>query len=569
MSENKKNANKYRNNKGKNKKKDWEESTDFKENEKSRGANDVSWYVPDAAMLRDAASFPWLYQMGQAIRRNGAHQVASNDAIPGIAMMPLMLCYGVSDDPTSALNASAQAIYTYVRHANSGSKNYGMTDLMLYIMSLDSIYYMISWITRVYATVNMYSMENKYLPLALMQMEHIDVESIRKDMPGFRARINNLIMKVANLVIPNTMPIFQRHSFLFNNYYMEGQSIRDQVYFFTPVNYYTFGFDAQGAGQLQPQTVSGLEVGGVITADALINCIASMVDKIYMEEDFGIMAGDILKAYGENGIQKIGLLPDGIVAQPVYNYSVLTQFRNAVPCPRGTLFGVDQVIPSGRTSPYLKTGQPTLTNYRWGHNLTTGVDFIGTFNPASTSWTGNNDWANYKLADEASAPLWVFSDNWEVGPEEVMVGTRLAPYFSWAYESGVFKITDVTFGTEIPCGVTYGRYAYTNANVLSLETITLYRWNAIDSEVDGPSSPAGSTLIDILAFIAPFKFRPLHTIVTYGGQEAAGSLKGYSFSELPITNVDNYAVIDFTHMKRLNDVALLGEFAVPRLAVSQ
>lgn len=546
--------------------------TNFKRNEKRRGANDVSWYVPDKGMLNDAAAFPWLYQLGQAITRTGAITTASDDAVPGICKMDLTMTYGESHEPTSALNASAQAIYTFVRHQNSGSKNYDPADLMMYIMSLDSIYYTISWITRIYATVNMFAMTNKYLPTVLLEAQNIDGDSIRLDMPGFRSRINNVILKVANLVIPNTMPIFARHSFLFNNYYVEGNDVRDQMYFFNPRNYYVFGFDSQGKGML---TCREFATDHKLTANDLISYLEEMINAIYMEEDFGIMAGDILKAYGESGIQKLALLPDGIIAQPVYNYSVLTQFRNAR-CYQFTSpsrFNVTQFVPSDRTSPYLITEKfnANTTVVGEAYDGTGKIRVLARTNSGS-GFLGHGSMERWMIND-LSASAWLFSDNWEVDPEEVMVSTRLTPHVhinATATEAGTDYIADsITHGTEIPWSVTYYTYAYDgNPRVAILKKLEVTNYLAVAASIAGdfaihdywvPYSIPG-----VISVITPFKYHPILQLGIFDDENAS-----FGITELPIMDIQNYAVMDYVHAERLNTVALLGEYNVPRLAVSR
>jgi len=548
--------------------------TNFRRNEKRRGANDVSWYVPDASMLRDAASFPWLYQMGQAITRQGITGKISDDAVPGIAAMTVNMDYGLSTDPTSPLNASAQAIYTYTRKNNAGSTNYGVPDEMIYIMSLDSVYYMISWITRIYATINMFAMENKYLPQALLDAQHIDVDSIRKDMPGFRSRINNVVLKVANLVIPNNMPIFQRHSFIFNNYYMEGENIRDQIYFFQPQNLYRFEYDASGAGMLKSYRISTFyNSSNLLDADALVNMLDFMVNAIYMEEDFGIMAGDILKAYGENGICKLAMIPDGIIAQPVYNYSVLTQFRNAKFIELAKDLDVTQVIPAGRTSPYLYCSyRPVdlrLGKVIYGTPLGELIAY-GQFNESASSLSAEIKDAVKFIMSYSGGDQMIYSDNWDVTPEEVMVGTRLVstPNVELTTNSAgdtVWEATSLNVGTEIPQFVDYYWNSYTNG-VMITNKVT-YGIPVVVSYVQ-TFQQANFSKYDLLnkaGVLSPFKYHPDHKAGTWVGDSTPQLI----WSELNEMGIDNYSIINQTHIDRMHTVALLGEFNVPRLAVSR
>lgn len=595
MSQNKKVARKY--NDSKNRSKSWEdkESRDMKrDNKRSKskddfasssrrpGANDISWYVPDAQLLRDVANLPWSEQAGQAFPRNSSGLGGNmKTPFPGVAAMKVAPVLGMANKPNDPVNVAAQAIYTDVRHANSGAKNYDPTDLMIYIMSLDSIYYTVSWITRLYATVNMYAMQNKYLPDLLFTAQGVNGQSIRLDIPGFRAAVNSAIMKISTLVIPNSMPIFKRHCFLFNNYYTEGDSIKDQMYLYYPACYYVFKYDSDGKGMLECKKLAN---ANGLTANDLINALNEMVNAIYMEEDFGIMAGDILKAFGEGGIERIGLIPDMIVASPINNYEVLNQFKNA------ELFGIKdnaysqlnitQIIDTDYpVSPYIKQF-PALNTVVTSTSLT-----FNTIAPVENgTWTqpiaDGDDFVNGVKAmyADVGADRFLVSSSPVVTPEETMVSTRLKPHVKIKTITGtqnwVFSVDDFTYGSEIPFNVTYWGYSYFAGAIVPFG-IPCTRYMCIQSSIACPSNIDNNTYYGnpfmYASIFSAFKYHPAHSIMNMISKviESSTVINVAHFCNIPSLDVDNYTLVPYETLNKMHSIATLGEYNVPRLSLAK
>lgn len=214
--------------------------------------NDVNWYSPDKQILNDACRIPFSWPTGYPFRNSGGLVYDNIDAsIAGILSQGVMPTIGNAKSPDDVVNTAMYGFYSFVRHMNSGSKNYDPADLMIYALAIDSMYYWISWGTRIYATLCMYSQGNRFLPRDLCDAQSIDFNDFSTNMASFRSQLNQRITKVATFLIPSVMPIFQRHSWLFSNYYIEGDTVKDQIYFYYPEGYYVFTYDSDGAGMLE------------------------------------------------------------------------------------------------------------------------------------------------------------------------------------------------------------------------------------------------------------------------------------------------------------------------------
>lgn len=294
--------------------------------------NDPAWYASDPTILRDAASYPFSYNTG-ATEIHDSNLWPSSDftqkpaeQIAGVCSLRVHPVVGTAHYPTDPINVAAQSVYSYVRHANSGSKNYDYPDLMLYILAMANMFSFLVWCQRIYGYALTYDQRNRYIPKDLIRTNNVNATDLINNLANFRFWINTLITKMVSFAVPATMSIFSRMSFLYRDYYIEGTSIKDQLYQYVPAGFYQFDLDSQQLGKLKwvPFNYSQL----MTTAD-IVQYGETLFNAIWSQEDFGIMSGDILKAYGENNIIKVQPLPEAYFIVPKLDPMVLTQMKNA------------------------------------------------------------------------------------------------------------------------------------------------------------------------------------------------------------------------------------------------
>lgn len=286
--------------------------------------NDVSWYAKDAQLLKDTASFPFSVPAGSPvhINRNSTYLQGIDYAVPGIMSFNMKPCIGKADNPNDAINIAARNIYTFVRHQNSGHTNYEAADLMMYLIAMGEIYSFHSWCVRAYGIARLYQQTNKYLPSALLEAMGFD-PSVALDLPRFRNLINLTRRKFAATAVPNSMPYINRRIWLYSGIYADSNSPKAQMYLFRPAGFYIFQF-----GELGKLVWSPFQKNHKATLASLEALADSLIDPIMMDEDMGIMSGDILKAFGDSGIYKVAEMPEDYEIMPTYNPEVLSQIHN-------------------------------------------------------------------------------------------------------------------------------------------------------------------------------------------------------------------------------------------------
>lgn len=334
----------------------------------SKSGNDPTWYASNPILLRDAASYPFSYVTGAtsihdpAVWNDSNIEIKPTDQVPGIASLHVYPTIGTAVNATDPINVASQSVYSFVRHANSGHANYDPADLMLYILAMANMYAFLVWCQRLYGYSLTYDQRNRYIPKDLIRTNNVDPDDLNNNLANFRFWINTLIAKMVSFAVPATMSVFSRMSFMYSDYYIEGTSIKEQLYQFVPEGFYKFGIDAESMGNL---TFEKFDWTKLMSVKDIMDYGDSLFNAIWSQEDFGIMSGDILKAYGDN-IIKLSQIPEAYSMIPKFDPMVLTQIKNA---------DIVRVEPS-RISQSATTGNIVQTLIPTGY--TTSEKYYGT-----------------------------------------------------------------------------------------------------------------------------------------------------------------------------------------------
>lgn len=259
--------------------------------------------------------------------------------MPGIMTFETVFGPGVADDVNAAINVAAQSIYTFVRHWNSGASNYEKADLMQYIMLVESAWVMYWQGVRAYGAMNAVNTLNRYVPRFITQALGFDYDDLTSKLTLFRSILDQFAVRISRFVIPNDLTYAKRLEYLFANIFVDGQSPKSQFYIYNPAGYYTFALEGDsdphpGAGYLKWNwfnTYSGSEPDphALWTVEDYSQMLQAIAENLEDQEDFGIMSGDILKAYPNNAVKSAGNIPADLIMQPIVDMHALEQIHNA------------------------------------------------------------------------------------------------------------------------------------------------------------------------------------------------------------------------------------------------
>lgn len=524
--------------------------------------NDPRWYATDPALLRDAASIPFSWPVGIPIDLKPVYDSStkplSNFMVPGVQVIYTIPSIGYSAERSSALNIASQSLYSYVRHANSGSRNYDSPDLMIYNLAMSSVYSYINFLQRTYALATLYSGSNRYLPKALLQACGLTIDnadSVQNNLAQFRYGINLLINKASSFAVPAILPIFARQSFMYQNIYTAGTSIKDQLYMYAPAGFWQYALDPDGAGCLKYKPfMNDEQIGtgaydGQYSFDMLLEYGNALMDAIMIQEDCGIISGDILKAYGESNLIKLGSIPEFIDIVPVFDIGVLEQMKNArvISSVENFLINYDNLFTSA-----------SRTDFRSKDPLSVYQDANKAFLQQMLYAAPDDDSDFYHSIHGLGESALLSTTTNDVSPELVMESTRLMVTVQ-TEKDGLTSFDKIYCGTELPVFSTYIYNYPINSSPASFNQVRT-------AFVSYPSisifeTASANEIIKMTTLIENFRFHHFFHILEKAMDD--------SFTESRLFyQIDNHAVLDNQVLKRLHDAAIMNELNTPSIAKS-
>lgn len=301
-------------------------------------ANDLSWYVTTPEMLLASCSLPYSNKLSSSVKVGDFSAYT-----PGIAALKLetSICSAksIGDDTTyitdTAINTVAKNIYSYIRRFNSGAKTYEAVDLMQYLLTCDQAFMLWSYLVRLYGIARTYQFQNTYYPEALMNaMGVVNAKHISENLAQLNLMINTLAVRLNNLAVPKAMPYFMRHMWLYQNVFLDRPNPKAQSFVFVPNSYYTYVERTESALpylQRHDWPTFNMNTGGLRTITELIDDI---MDPIVQSETLSnTIPGDILKAYGNDGVFRFAQIPLDFAIDPIYAEDIMPEISNLIILP--------------------------------------------------------------------------------------------------------------------------------------------------------------------------------------------------------------------------------------------
>lgn len=515
--------------------------------------NDPSWYNNNDQLLKDAASFSYFYPAGSKIdlQRTDAKLT---EILSGINDMGVMACAtldtpGCATDQYSPVNVAARQIYTWVRHANSGHTNYDSPDLMLYLLAMDSAYAMYAYMVRAYGCLQLFSQVNRYYPKGIMEAFSLDYDDFIANLADFRYFINSYAYKLASLAVPASIPFFTRHVWMYSNTWLDDISAKAQLYVYTPYGFHVFDEFNETGGKLKfvpwhtsiDTSTGKLDLHSFKDLKVMAN---RLLDAVLASEDMNIMSGDILKAFGSDGILKVAPVSEDYVVFPQYSAEVISQIKNA------TFVGDDFVEGSLDI-----TQNPGVGNGAILFRPKFSFEDAKTVDPNRMEIV-----AAQLLNTRRLISMW--KD--DVTPDDTMVATRLTviPETLTIGSNKVCKLG--SFGSELAiihreCG--FGTLPGDNKWQTAWTRDYAYAV-AIDGDVKDAAS-----VIDMTTQIAQvtssqyFKDQPAK-VVAQRIKNNATTLMDWTVTMF-MFDLNNYGIMDYADLQKLHETALLSEFHCP------
>lgn len=482
-------------------------------------ANDPSWYNLNKQLVTDAASLSYHTPLSTTM---ASSSLATSTANPRASVVCLKVQlspgiggYDLSATPSadgiynSSVRVAAQNLYAWVRHANSGASNYEASDLMMYILAMDSAYAMYAWGRSIYRMANSATAYNFTWLEDIAAGIGVNLTDFRSNLANMRTFLNLCATRLNALSVPNSLPYFNRHVWMFSNIFKDSDVDRCSYYVFYP--------NARGVYIPSQARINYYALPTLVNYQQFVGMMNEIIDVLMSDEDIGIISGDIRKAYGSSKLFTIEETPIDDYVEPFYSEEVLTQISGATLC--GELVAGSFDI---------------CQTYN-------GYIYQGTYVDGATSIPALQEL--YPVVSTAGTSLY-YHDGWVVNmykndptPDDNMVATRLMSRVA-ATTIGQTNYRLVTLaGSEFI--VSASIVGYISGNTRVINTVTDFA--VYNSQI--------TKLLPQLDWFPQF---------IYNLDNDAPTVFTYYISDL-----SNYAVIHVEQLRNMHNVALMSLFSIP------
>lgn len=452
----------------------------------------------------------------------------------GVAAIGFLPTIGPSEEPTSPANVAFNNVYSYVRHANSGARNYDSASLGMYMMAMDSAYMWYELLVRLYGTMNLFSAQNRYYPRILVQAQGFNFDDLVKNIPALQFRINRYAKVLSTIYMPH-FNIIDRHKWCCGNYFVDHPNAKAQTYLMRPIALYMLQETGSHEEEHDPfryavldcVTWSRLPAGSSAAPEGNaymtmedIHAVCDNFEKILTySSDVALISGDIAKAY-DNNVMRVDMVPDIFELYPKYDETVLHMIHNA------TMEGTLTNFPNLRIQQefnedgvYWYVYQKALQPY-----TSSGTTY------ASRALRNSKPIIDFKVDDPSK--------------ELIVEGTRLT---SVRGPEG----SKSTYGTEIVTFMTL--YYFESTGTMDEPAVKM-------AGVEKVMVHTVST-IQALGKLSAFNYAPAVHVFNTNGTTAESTVVYVS----TFFDVDNYTVVDYDAMRKLHEAAVLSEWNVPQM----
>lgn len=311
----------------------YEESTSEELKGKTAAKNDSGWYQADSVLMKDAANLPFPNALGMPLAVNDGmtgitSTINSSIIIPGIMRVNVITTPGTIGTWNDPVNVATRDVYSFVRHMNSGAKNYDAADLGVYFYAYDSCATYYAYLVRIYGTVRSLLLRNRYTPEDLITTMGVDYADISANMAQLRAYINTFAARMRALRVPSSLHFIERHMWLFSHIFADSQTDKCQLYVINPGAFWEYRVGTTPADTKFIMAEKVPMKGALYTLERLTTYGNALLNSVLNSEDFNIMSGDINKAYGDKTFT-LNMIAEDYAVPIVYEPEFLLQLHNA------------------------------------------------------------------------------------------------------------------------------------------------------------------------------------------------------------------------------------------------
>lgn len=294
-------------------------------------SNDWKFYAPTEAIARQAGSLPWNYMGGTNLPLSFLDRASTTEftgrSLASVLKINYVPSIGITSKGVDGVNMASKQLYTFIRKNNSGAANYEAPDLMMTCLMMRDIYTNYCELRRVLGLIKRFALKNHNLPDLVITALGFDPDDIRENYAQYVARLNLLALKINSFAMPSYFTMNLRAAYISNNVFGDSKSIEGQFYVFCKTGYFTWTPIAETTGSSLTYKTYGFSANTRLSA--YFDIVEGQIDSLFLDEDVNIMSGDILKAFGANGIYQLSLMDTDSYTEIIYDENILMQIHNS------------------------------------------------------------------------------------------------------------------------------------------------------------------------------------------------------------------------------------------------
>lgn len=226
---------------------------------------------------------------------------------------------GSQDDNTPQ---AMQLFYAKLRAANFGAVNYSVHELANYLYTVREIHALHAYVSKLVSALNTVNPYDASIPATMTTIESITYSDLLANAANIRSQLN-LLGRQIQASCPGNITLINRTRWLFSNYFSDGNDVKAALYQFYPVEVHVFKEDGTIAKTYPLTTVA-----------QIIDAVTNIMTYFANIETFSVIAGDMMRAFGEATIFQNTELSENSVAGVTYDEYVLNQINNICMAPQ-------------------------------------------------------------------------------------------------------------------------------------------------------------------------------------------------------------------------------------------
>lgn len=547
--------------------KDKEDRFEKNTTDEYKSTNDPRWYAQYPELITSAGTYtfsnpvgiPFLFGSGSNSTATG---ITPSMAIPGLFAIHVLPFCGYANNAQDPYNVQMRRLYTYMRKMRSGSASYDPPDVGMYLMAVANAYNFYFFAKRLVGAVNTASAVNRYQPQDLVSAMNGNYTDLHQNQGNLVAYLQNYVLKLSTLFIPQGMTFLERWSTIFSNVYNDKDSPRGQFYFYMPTAFGVYNEKSETSGSYIEYSINNGPTVTKWTYSSLVQAGDTILNALLYSQDINQISVDLFNAYGGN-VYTVATIPMGYTIVPVHDLEMLNQIQNSYAYGRTTTINTD-ADPTGSTINVIAENF-MITQDINGNNIVS-MPVAGISKLASAE----DDICNSLLLSNVyRVPLTVSGGF--TSPEYIMTSTRL---MARSTRPGTYTLASTSphaddwssvypldvMGTELPTlYAIYQRKGSTQFNSSLIRTITI---TGILGQGNSSITPAWDDQVQELVYklcvTHTFDFCPAQWVCLPANTSGSSlAVKGLSL------NYDYVTLLDAVELKKLHTAALMSEFYVP------